>query len=85
TKGRLKKTVYISLADLPLGLPAEVKSIANQTVQMLEYLDQKNIRINTVVEIRQKFEFDGSIEIKTDQRIVTLSALLAKQLFVKKL
>jgi DtxR family Mn-dependent transcriptional regulator len=85
TKGRLKKTVYISLADLPSGQPAEVKSITNQTEQVLEYLDQKNIHINTVVEIRQKFEFDGSMEIKTDQRLVTISALLAKQLFVKKL
>ena len=73
------------LADLPSGQQAELKSIANQSSAVLEYLDQKNIRINTIVEIRQKFEFDGSIEIKTDQRIVTLSALLAKQLFVKKL
>jgi DtxR family Mn-dependent transcriptional regulator len=73
------------LADLSSGQLAELKSIVNQSSAVLEYLDQKNIRINTIVEIRQKFEFDGSMEIKTDQRLVTISALLAKQLLVKKL
>jgi hypothetical protein len=37
------------------------------------------------LEIRQRFDFDGTMEIKTEQRIITISALLAKQLFVKKL
>ena len=85
TKGRLKKQIYMPLADLSSGQQAELKSIVNQSSAVLEYLDQKNIRINTIVEIRQKFEFDGSMEIKTDQRLVTISALLAKQLLVKKL
>jgi DtxR family Mn-dependent transcriptional regulator len=85
TKGRLKKAPYISLADLPLKQRAELKSITNQSTAVLEYLDQKHLRINTVLEIRQRFDFDGTMEIKTEQRLITISALLAKQLFVKKL
>jgi DtxR family Mn-dependent transcriptional regulator len=85
TSGRLKKTTYISLTDMPLQQQAEVKSIRNQTPEALDYLKQKSIGLGSIVKIINKYTFDGSLEVQTKHITVNISDSLAKQLFVKKL
>jgi DtxR family Mn-dependent transcriptional regulator len=47
-------------------------------------LRQKKIGIGTKLEIKQRFLFDGSVEIKIrNQPLTTLSDHLAKNIFVK--
>jgi DtxR family Mn-dependent transcriptional regulator len=61
----------------------QVSGIASQTTEMLEVLQHNHIRLGTRLEVRKKFPFDDSLEIKVRNRPpVTLSARVAKNVWV---
>jgi DtxR family transcriptional regulator, Mn-dependent transcriptional regulator len=84
SQGRLQIRRQLSLAELPLNKTAQVSGISSQTSEMLELLQYNHIRLGTRLEIRKKFPFDNSLEIKVRNRPpVTLSAQVAKNVLVK--
>lgn len=84
SKGKIMATESLSLADLPLNVSAKVVRVANQSVEMLDLLKEKNIRIGSVIQVQKKFSFDNSLQIKLKPSITeTVSEQLAKNLFVQ--
>ncbi|HEV2354375.1 MAG TPA: metal-dependent transcriptional regulator [Puia sp.] len=84
SQGRLQIRRQLSLSELPVNRTAQVSGIASQTTEMLELLQYNHIRLGTRLEIRRKFPFDNSLEIKVRNRPpVTLSAQVAKNVLVK--
>ena len=82
-QGRLQTRRQINLSQLPLGKVAQVSGIASQTSEMLELLQYNHIRLGTRIEIKKKFPFDDSLEVKVRNRPpVTLSARVAKNVLV---
>lgn len=82
-QGRLPARRQISLSQLPLNKSVQVSGIATQTPEMLELLQYNHIRLGTRLEIKKKFPFDESLEIKVRNRPpVTLSARVAKNVLV---
>jgi DtxR family Mn-dependent transcriptional regulator len=83
SQGRLQVRQQVALADLPLNKMVQVSGIASQTTEMLEVLQHNHIRLGTRLEIRKKFPFDDSLEVKVRNRPpVTLSARVAKNVLV---
>jgi DtxR family transcriptional regulator, Mn-dependent transcriptional regulator len=83
-QGRFNALPQVSLSEWPLNKSAQVSGIASQTREMLELLKDKNIRIGTKLEVRRKFLFDGSLELKIkNQPPVTVSGEVAKNLWVR--
>ena len=82
SKGKIKKNKKISIAELPLNKPAEVCQVSNQTNEMLELLNHKNIGIGTKIEVKRRFIYDQSFELKIKTAFVTISETLAKNIFV---
>jgi len=88
--GKMEYGKQVSLAELAVNKPAEVCRVVNQSDEMLELLLHKRITIGARVEVRKKFEFDHSIEIRlrqtkknsTDQPSFSISEQLAKNIFV---
>jgi DtxR family Mn-dependent transcriptional regulator len=84
SQGRLQIRRQVSLSELPLNKIAQVSGIASQTSEMLELLQYNHIRLGTKLEIRKKFPFDNSLEVKVRNRPpVTISAQVAKNVLVK--
>ena len=82
--GKMSLRLQISLIDLPVHKPAQVTAVGNQVPELLEMLQQKNIRIGTRLAVKKKFIFDNSVEVKIGkQPAVNISEQLAKALFVK--
>jgi DtxR family transcriptional regulator, Mn-dependent transcriptional regulator len=82
-QGRMKVAPRISLALLPLHTPAEVCSVGNQSSEMLEMLQHLRIRIGTRLEVKRRFDFDGSTEIKIrNVPVFVISQIMAQNLFV---
>ncbi|MBS1575162.1 MAG: metal-dependent transcriptional regulator [Bacteroidetes bacterium] len=82
--GKMEDHERISLFDLPLNVYAEVCHVANQSTEMLDLLKHKSIAIGTKLEVKRKFDFDNSLEVKIRQQSpVTISEQLAKNIFVK--
>jgi DtxR family Mn-dependent transcriptional regulator len=82
--GKITVQQQINLIDLPLNKLAEVSGVGSQSTELLELLKHKSIGIGTRLEIKRKFGFDHSIEIKLkSQQPFTISQQLAQALFVK--
>jgi len=83
SQGRLQVRRQVALADWPLNKVVQVSGIASQTTEMLEVLQHNHIRLGTRLEIKKKFPFDDSLEVKVRNRPpVTLSARVAKNVLV---
>jgi DtxR family Mn-dependent transcriptional regulator len=83
SQGRLPVRRQVNLAQFPLNKIAQVSGIASQTPEMLELLQYNHIRLGTRLEIKKKFPFDDSLEVKVRNRPpVTLSARVAKNVLV---
>src|SRR5688500_1932645 len=82
SKGRMRSYNEVPLMELPLNQPAEVRRVANQSAEMLELLQHKNIGIGTRLEAKKHFDFDHSIELKIKTSTITISEQLAKNIFV---
>ena len=84
SNGKIKSYRQLNLLDLPLNKTVQVSAISEQTSGMLELLQHKNIRIGTKLEVRKKFPFDNSLELKIrNQSPITVSELVAKNILVK--
>ena len=81
-KGKIKNVNKLSLFELPFNQAAAVLQVTNQSKEMLEILEHKNIGIGTRLEVKKHFHFDHSIELKIKNAIVTISEQLAKNIFV---
>ena len=84
SSGRFERVAQVNLLDLPLNQWAEISGVTNQSSEILELLRHKNLSIGTRLEIKKKFTFDNSLEVKVkNQSSVTISEEVAKNIFVK--
>ena len=83
TNGKMETGKQVNLSELPVDKPAKVCFIANQTELLMEHLDQKKINIGASIVVHRKFSYDDSLEIKLDNKLLTISGQLAKNIFVK--
>jgi DtxR family Mn-dependent transcriptional regulator len=81
-RGKIKNVNKVSLFDLPFNQTAEVRQVTNQSKEMLELLEHKNIAIGTKLEVKKHFDFDHSVELKIRTVTITISEQLAKNIFV---
>jgi DtxR family Mn-dependent transcriptional regulator len=82
--GRIVINRQVCLPDLPLNKVAVVSSVSDQSSEILELLKHKNIGIGTKLEVRKKFDFDHSMEVKSSrQPAFMISKELAENIFVK--
>jgi DtxR family transcriptional regulator, Mn-dependent transcriptional regulator len=84
SNGRIETTKQVCLTELPFDKPAVVSHVSDQSTEMLELLGHKKIGIGTKLEVKKKFSFDQSLEIKVRQQAATnISWELAKNIYVK--
>lgn len=81
--GKIETSKQVCITALPLNKLAMVCHVSDQSSEILELLKHKNIGIGTKLEVKKKFDFDNSMEIKIKQQPFTISEQLAKNIFVR--
>ncbi|MCO5236241.1 MAG: metal-dependent transcriptional regulator [Chitinophagaceae bacterium] len=82
--GKLQVVDQIKLTELPLDVKAKVSGVTDQSANMLELLKHRHIAIGTSIVVKKKFDFDQSVEIKTDRNSpFTISEQAAKNIYVQ--
>ena len=81
--GRIESSKQVCITELPLNKQAIVCHVSDQSNEILDLLKHKNIGIGTKLEVKKKFDFDNSMEIKIRQQLFTISEQLAQNIFVK--
>ncbi len=81
--GRIEISKKICLTELPFNTPANVSSVSDQSSEILELLEHKKITIGVKLEVKKKFDFDNSMEVRIGrQPAFTISKELAQNIFV---
>ncbi len=81
--GKMPLLQHAAVSDMPLNSSGMVNGISDQSADMLDLLKHKNIQLGTRLEVKKKFEVDGSMEIKIrNQAAITISAHVAKNILV---
>ncbi len=83
-RGKVPQANLTNLADLPVATPVILHAIAQQTKPLLAELAAKKIKIGSMLEIRSRSPFDQMLELKTNNKIISITAQLASHLLVKK-
>jgi DtxR family Mn-dependent transcriptional regulator len=82
--GRIETSRQVNLQDLPLNKVATVSHVSDQSNEMLELLNHRKIGIGTRLEVKRRFSFDKSLEIKVRQQSpIMISEQLSKNIFAK--
>ena len=90
SNGRIETSKQVCLTELSLNQVAMVCHVSDQSTEMLELLGHKKIALGTKLEVKKKFSFDQSLEIKIrpskkttlEQPISNISWELAKNIYV---
>jgi len=81
--GKIPSMQQSAISDLPVNSSGIVNGISDQSAEMLELLKHKNIQLGTRLDIKRKFEVDGSVEIKIrNQQPVNISEHVAKNVLI---
>jgi DtxR family Mn-dependent transcriptional regulator len=81
--GKIESSKQVCLTELALHKPVLVSHVSDQSSGILELLKHKNISIGTRLEVKKKFDFDNSMEVRiTRQPAFTISKQLAENIFV---
>ncbi len=76
-----RKQVLLSDATESKGI---IVGVNEHSTAFLRQLDRLKLVLGTTVEILEKFEFDGSIQIKINDEIIqTISGKMAQNIFIK--
>ena len=76
-----RKQVLLSEAQILKGI---IVGVNEHSTPFLQQLDRLKLVLGTQIEILEKFEFDGSIQIKiNDEFVQTISGKMAQNIFIK--
>jgi DtxR family transcriptional regulator, Mn-dependent transcriptional regulator len=82
--GKIEVIKSTELALVPVQTVCVVSNVKDQSTAILELLEHKKINIGTRLEVKKRFEFDGSIEIKIGSKAAfAISKELAQKIYVK--
>lgn len=82
--GKLPSQPQINLTELSFNTQAAISAVGSQKNELLDLLKHKKIALGTIIEVKAKFDFDNSLEIKIDGiNLHHISQQLAETLFVK--
>ncbi|MBO9572748.1 MAG: metal-dependent transcriptional regulator [Chitinophagaceae bacterium] len=81
--GKISLKKQVSLLELPVNVQVTVSNITDQSSEMLDLLKHKGISLGTRLEIKKRFSFDNSIELRIKNMApITISDVVAKNVFV---
>lgn len=84
SKGRMPEILQYALDTFPTGTSATISNIGDQSNDILEILQHNHIEIGTRIEVKKKFAYDNSLQVKINNKTTfTISHHLAKNLFAQ--
>ncbi|MES2621815.1 MAG: metal-dependent transcriptional regulator [Bacteroidota bacterium] len=78
----IKSQKQTLLTELSIGDKGKVVGVKDSSAKFLQYLDTVNIHLGSDIEVKDVFEFDGSVVIQIDRKPKsTISKLAAQNIF----
>lgn len=82
-KGKINKIEKLVLAELHENQTGICIGVKDSSTQFLKYLDKNQITLGSKIEVLAKEEFDLSLKIKVEEKVVTVSNVIGNNLYMK--
>ncbi|CAN5672852.1 metal-dependent transcriptional regulator [soil metagenome] len=83
--GKYKNLPLIPLADIKVGEAVRIKKVSDEDPGGLIYLTKNGIRLEDKIKVRDKTDFDSSMEVESNHSKIFISEKLSKIIFVIKI
>ncbi|MFD2892316.1 metal-dependent transcriptional regulator [Flavobacterium chuncheonense] len=81
--GEIKKLQKVLLSEVELKVSYQCVGVKDTSADFLQFLDKKNIALGTTITVLEKEAFDETLKIEVNNKTITISNKIAKNLFVK--
>lgn len=81
--GKITKVEKLVLSELRENQTGICIGVKDSSSQFLKYLDKNQIILGSKIEVLAKEEFDLSVKIKVEEKIITVSNMIAENIYVK--
>lgn len=82
-EGNFKKRDKVLLSELSLGDEGICVGVKDSSSKFLKFLDKHKIALGDKIKIMDKEEFDGSINLKIEDKAIHISHQIASNLYLK--
>lgn len=82
--GNIAHHTEVMLSSIEEGKECIVMGVKDSSTSFLKYLDSSNIKLGSSIKTLNKEDFDNSMQIEIADKKLSISHLIAKNLFVKK-
>ena len=82
-KGKINKVEKLVLAELNENQTGICIGVKDSSTQFLKYLNKNQITLGSKMVVLAKEEFDLSLKIKVEEKVITVSNIIANNLYVK--
>ncbi len=82
-KGEIQKEYKKLLADVPVATEGICVGVKNSSAPFLRYMDKNSMALGDTIEVLEKEEFDGSLQIKIRNKQIRISNDIATNLFIR--
>ncbi|MDZ4713037.1 MAG: metal-dependent transcriptional regulator [bacterium] len=82
--GKVVRDKTLQLSELRINDTASIREVSDESPEVLAYLSKVGLKLNDVIKVVDKINFDNSIQIHFRAGNIFLSEKLSKSIFVKK-
>lgn len=82
-KGKINKVEKLVLAELDENQTGICIGVKDSSTQFLKYLNKNQITLGSKIVVLAKEEFDLSLRIKVEEKVITVSNMIANNIYVK--
>lgn len=80
--GNILQEIHKTLSSTSVGDEVTIIGLAQSGDDFLKFLNSKNIRLGTAMKVLEKEVFDGTIVVRAENKKITLSAMVADDLYI---
>lgn len=80
--GKIRELKRTPLSEVEPGMSVRLTGLAQSGEDFLRFLNSKNIKLGSSIRVKNTEPFDGSMSLAIDNKDITLSEIVCKQLLV---
>ncbi len=80
--GKMPKIKLKALPSIPPSTPHIIRRVKNQNPELLRYLEKQGLIPGVKVEVLQKEPFDGPVQLKVENKTITIGNNVAADIYV---
>lgn len=81
--GKLDNTVFIKLSKLKAGDKGLIMGVSEHSSLFLQHLEKLGLTLGKQIKITEITDFDGSVELKVENKQINVSREVAKHILIK--